>query len=465
MTDRLRIALAQTAPTATLAANLAGLRAAWERARGMGADLLVAPRFALAGWPCGDLPRRADFRAACDAALDDLAALTASGGPGLVLGGPWAPEGRLHDALFLLDGGRIVTRRARHAIRPGEPFDPGPAPGPVAFRGVRLGLMCGEDGEDPAVAETLAETGAELLLCLHADPFAIGRAPRRVQEAVAPVVETGLGFLHLNMVGGLDEAVCDGGSFALNPDRSLALQLPRFEPDLVLTDWRRGEDGFVCDPQPLAPDCGAEEEIWRALVLFLRGFGAAGVRVAPGDGAGPALLAALAADALGPARVQMVAADGAPGLTLSALDRTAALLGHGGAGGDVAPFRHLMRGRVLALARWRNANRPAGLLGPDGPVVPEALLATRPAALAGLPEDAALDALLEALFDRGEAPSGTDPALLREVAHRLAAAEVTRRRAPPGLLVARHPARHPTGHPTGREPHYPLIPFRTDLDS
>ena len=457
MTDRLRIALAQTAPTAALAGNVAGLRDAWDRARGMGADLVLAPRFALAGWPCGDLPRRADFRAAYDAALADLAALTASGGPGLVLGGPWATEGRLHDALFLLDGGRVVARRARHAIRPGEPFDPGPAPGPVAFRGVRLGLMCGEDGEDPAVAETLAETGAELLLCLHADPFAIGRTPRRVQEAVARVVETGLGFLHLNMVGGLDEAVCDGGSFALNPDRSLAVQLPRFEPDLVLTDWQRGEDGFACDPQPLAPDCGAEEEIWRALVLFLRGFGAPGLRVAPGGGAGPALLAALAADALGPARVQMGAADGEPGLTLSALDRTAALLGFGGPGGDVAPFRHLMRGRVLALARWRNANRPAGLLGPDGPVVPEALLATRPAALAGLPEDAALDPLLEAFFDRGETPSGTDPALLRDVAHRLATAEATRRRAPPGLLVARHP--------TGREPRYPLIPFRTDLNS
>jgi NAD+ synthase len=455
MTDRLRIALAQTAPTATLAANLAGLRDAWDRARGMGADLLVAPRCALAGWPCGDLPRRADFRAAHDTALADLAALTAGGGPGLVLGGPWAPDGRLHDALFLLDRGRIVTRRARHAIRPGECFDPGPAPGPVAFRGIRLGLMCGEDGEDPAAAETLAETGAELLICLHADPFAIGHAARRMQDAVARVVETGLGFLFLNAVGGLDEAVCDGGSFVLNPDRSLAVQLPRFAPDLVLTEWRRGEDGFTCAPQTLAPDCGAEEEIWRALVLFLRGFAGVDVQVAPTGDAGSALLAALAADALGPARGRAAA----PGLTLSPLDRTAVLLGLGGAGGDLAPFRHLMRGQVLALARWRNANRPAGLLGPDGPLVAEALFATRPAALAGLPEDAALDTLLEALFDRGETPPGTDPALLAGLSRRLAIAEAARRRAPPGLQVHRYPA--------GREPRYPLIPFRTgtDLDS
>ncbi|MCZ8148592.1 MAG: NAD(+) synthase, partial [Roseomonas sp.] len=436
MTDRLRIALAQTAPTATLAGNVAGLRDAWDRARGMGADLVLAPRFALAGWPCGDLPRRADVRAACEAALEDLATLTASGGPGLVLGGPWATDGRLHDALVLLEGGRIVARRARHAIRPGEPFDPGPAPGPVAFRGVRLGLMCGEDGEDPAAAETLAETGAELLLCLHADPFAIGRAARRVQEAVARVVETGLGFLHLNMVGGLDEAVCDGGSFALNPDRSLAVQLPRFAPGLVLTEWRRGEDGFTCAPQPLAPDCGAEEEIWRALVLFLRGFAGGDVQVAPTGDAGSALLAALAADALGLARVRA----SAPGLPLSPLDRTTALLGLGGAGGDVAPFRHLMRGKVLALARWRNANRPEGLLGPDEPVVAEPLLAARPAALAALPEDAALDPLLEALFDRGETPPGTNPAVLADLSRRLAAAEAARRRAPPGLQIHRYPA-------------------------
>jgi NAD+ synthase len=423
----------------------------------MGADLVLAPRFALAGWPCGDLPRRADVRAACDAALADLAALTAGGGPGLVLGGPWATGGRLHDALFLLDRGQVVARRARHAIRPGEGFDPGPAPGPVAFRGIRLGLICGEDGEDPAAAETLAETGAEWLLCLHADPFAIGHAARRVQDAVARVVETGLGFLFLNSVGGLDEAVCDGGSFVLNPDRSLAVQLPRFDAGLVLTEWRRGEDGFACAPQPLAPDCGAEEEIWRALVLFLRGFAGVDVQVAPSRDAGSALLAALlaalAADALGPARVRAVA----PGLTLSPLDRTAALLGLGGAGGDLAPFRHLMRGQVLALARWRNAKRPAGLLGPDGPVVAEALLAARPATLAGLPEDAALDTLLETLFDRGETPAGTDPAVLADLSRRLATAEAARRRAPPGLQIHRYPA--------GREPRYPLIPFRTDLAS
>ena len=239
----------------------------------------------------------------------------------------------------------------------------------------------------------------------------------------------------------------------LNPDRSLAVQLPRFEAELVLTDWRRGQDGFACLPQPLAPDCGAEEEIWRALVLFLRGFAGVDVQVAPTEDVGSALLATLAADALGPARVRAVA----PGLILSPLDRTAALLGLGVAAGDLAPFRHLMRGQVLALARWRNANRPAGLLGPDGPVVAEPLLAVRPAGLAGLPDDAALDALLEALFDRGETPAGTDPALLADLSRRLAAAEASRRRAPPGLLVARHQA--------GREPRYPLIPFRTDLDS
>jgi NAD+ synthase len=139
------------------------------------------------------------------------------------------------------------------------------------------------------------------------------------------------------------------------------------------------------------------------------------------------------------------------------LDRTAALLGLGGVGGDLAPFRHLMRGQVLALARWRNANRPAGLLGPDGPVVSEPLFAAHPAALAGLPDDAALDPLLEALFDRGETPAGTDPALLADLSRRLAAAEGARRRAPPGLQIHRYPA--------GREPRYPLIPFCTDLAS
>jgi NAD+ synthase len=355
-------------------------------------------------------------------------------------------DGKLHDALFLLDGGKVAARRARHVVGPGEPFDPGPAPGPVAFRGVRLGLMGGEDGEDAGVAETLAETGAELLLCLHADPFATGRAARRVPAAVARVVETGLGFAFVNMVGGRDEAVCDGGSFVLNPDRSLAVQLPRFEPGLVLTDWTRGADGFGCAPLPLAPDCGAEEELWRALMLFLRGFAGRGVRVGPAGEAGPALVAVLAADALGPDAVS----SGRGAVLLSGLDRTSALLGLEAGEGDVAPFRHIGRGRVMALARWRNAHRPAGLLGPDGPVIPEALIAARP-------DDDARGALLEALFDRGEAPPGANRAVVRDLAARLDAAEPARRRAPPGLLVARHPST--------REARYPLIPIQMDSDA
>ena len=135
MTDRLHLALAQMQPGPNPAASAAALRATRGLARGMGAELVLAPRFALAGWPCHDLARRADFRAACDAALADLAALTAEAGPGLVVGGPWEHDGKLHDALFLLEGGKVAARRARHAIRPGEPFDPGPAPGPDPARG------------------------------------------------------------------------------------------------------------------------------------------------------------------------------------------------------------------------------------------------------------------------------------------------------------------------------------------
>ena len=412
MTDRLRLALAQMQPGPDPAANAAELRALHGRARDMGADVLLAPRGALTGWPCLDLPRRADHRAACAAALADLAPLTAEG-PALVLGAPWHDGDKLHDALVVLEAGKVTTRRARHAIRPGEPFDPGPAPGPVALRGARLGLMCGEDGEDPGIAETLAETGAEVLVTLHADPFAAGWAARRMQQAVARVVETGLGFVLVNAVGGLDEEVVDGGSFALNPDRSLAVQLPRFEPGLVVTDWTRGEAGFACTSVPPAPDCGAEEEIWRALVLFLRGMAGAvappRLLVAPGGGLRAALAALLAVDALGSGGVRAVVFDGDPAAEalarafgigcevvaapaaatplLAARLRAAvqeAMAAEGRmipvAAGDVpaagiAPLRHVGAELAHALARWRNAHRPAGLLGPAEAPIPPALIA------------------------------------------------------------------------------------------
>jgi NAD+ synthase len=189
-------------------------------------------------------------------------------------------------------------------------FDAGPAPGPVAFRGFRLGLMICEDWWFPAVSECLEESGAELLLSINGSPFELGKAERRVGLAVPRVVESGLGFVFLAQVCGQDELVFEGASFVLNPDRTLAVQMPAFREEVTLTEWRREGNRLVCVPQPLAPLPGEEEQIWQAMVLGLRDYvnknRFPGVVLGLSGGIDSAISAAVAADALGPDRVRAV---------------------------------------------------------------------------------------------------------------------------------------------------------------
>ncbi len=313
----LRIALAQMNPhVGAVRANAARIRALRAEAAAMGADLLVTPEFSIAGYPPEDLVLKPAFREACEAEIAALAAETADGGPGIVLGGPWMEGGKLFNAAFLLDGGKVVARRAKHELPnygvfdDKRVFDAGPAPGPVVFRGVRLGLMVCEDWWFPAVAETLQESGAEILLSINGSPFEVAKDGARVDLAVARVVETGLPFVFLNQVCGQDELVFEGASFVLNADRSLAAKLPAFAEALALTEWTRGPDGWRCAPQPLAAPLPREAQIYAAMMLGLRDYVAKnrfpGVVLGLSGGIDSALSAAVAADALGPERVRAV---------------------------------------------------------------------------------------------------------------------------------------------------------------
>ncbi len=315
--ETLRIALAQINPhVGALRANAERIRAARAEGARLGADLVITPEFSISGYPPEDLVRKPAFVEACAAAIADLAQETADGGPGLVVGGPWQDGEKLYNALFVLEGGRILARRAKHELPnygvfdEKRVFDPGPCPGPVAFRGFRLGLMICEDWWFQSVSETLSESGAEILLSINASPFEVDKHERRIQLGVARVVETGLPFVFTAQVGGQDELVFDGASFVLNPDRSLAAVLPMFEEKVALTEWRREGGRLVCAPQPLPPPVPRLEQIYRAMMLGLRDYvgknGFPGVVLGMSGGIDSALSAAVAADALGPDRVRAV---------------------------------------------------------------------------------------------------------------------------------------------------------------
>ena len=310
MPDTLKIALAQINPhLGQVVHNLDRIRRARAEAAALGADLVVAPELFIAGYPAEDLIRKPAFVQACEAALAELAAETADGGPGIVIGGPWQDGDKLYNAAYIMDGGTITARRAKHELPnygvfdDKRVFDPGPAPGPVIFRGFRLGILICEDWWFPAVAETLVESGAELLLSINGSPYEVGKQPRRIQLAVQRVVETHLPFVFCAQICGQDELVFEGASFVLNADRSLAAQLPFFEEAVTLTTWTRDGDHLVCAPLPLTPEPDDLASIYHAMVLglgdYVRKNRFPGIILGLSGGIDSALSAAVAVDALG----------------------------------------------------------------------------------------------------------------------------------------------------------------------
>ena len=316
-TDRLVLALAQLNPTVgDIDGNVALLRAA--RREAAGADLVIGTELGIAGYPPEDLVLKPLFLDRAEAAVRALAAETADGGPAVLVGAPWRQGGRTYNAALLLDRGTIAATVLKHDLPNYSVFDEkrvfaaAPPPGPVNFRGVRLGIMICEDMWTPDVTECLQESGAEILVVPNGSPFEAGKIDRRINLAVARVTESGLPLLYVNQVGGQDELVFDGASFVLGRDCALRAQLPAFAPAVVLTEWTRAGDGagWVCAEVPgTAPPEGVES-VYRAMMLGLRDYVGKnhfpGVLLGLSGGIDSALSAAVAVDALGAERVRCV---------------------------------------------------------------------------------------------------------------------------------------------------------------
>src|SRR5215472_18091873 len=257
--DRLAIAIAQLNPiVGDVAGNAEKARSARAKAAAAGADLVLFSELFICGYPPEDLVLKPALQAACRAAVEVLARDTVDGGPAMLMGTPWTEGGKLYNAVALLDCGRIASLRFKVDLPNYGVFDekrvfaPGPLPGPMNVRGVRIGVPICEDiwGSEPV--ECISETGGEILLVPNGSPYRRGVIDERLNVAVARVREAGLPLIYVNQVGGQDELVFEGASFVLNSDRSLPVQLPAFRELTAVTHWERNGGRWRCAGGPRA---------------------------------------------------------------------------------------------------------------------------------------------------------------------------------------------------------------------
>jgi NAD+ synthase len=235
MTQRFRLALGQLDPkVGDIAGNAAQARAAHARAAAMGADMLALPEMFLTGYQLQDLVWRRALVEAAEAALAALAPLTA-GGPALGIGLPMMRDGAVFNSWAVLADGAVTARIVKHHLPNADVFDekrvfaPGAVSGPFQIGPLRIGTPICEDAWFEDVTETLAETGAQMLLVPNGSPYARGKMDVRMAQMVARVVETGLPLIYLNWLAARMTRSSTGRAFGLNPGGVLTHQMPAFE--------------------------------------------------------------------------------------------------------------------------------------------------------------------------------------------------------------------------------------------
>lgn len=315
----LRLVLAQLNPTVgDIAGNLRMvLEAVHVAQREHNADLVVFPELMLTGYPPEDLLLRPGFLDRAEAALDELCAGLGAAAPQVILGYPRRRKEGLVNAAGLIRGGEIIAEYAKQCLPNYQVFDEkryfiaGAEAVVVDIGGLPVGLSICEDLWEPAPARMAAEAGAKLLLNLNASPFHRGKQEERQALLAERVQETGLPIVYVNLLGGQDELVFDGGSMAMDAQAALCFAAPCFRQGMYSLDIRRTADGSVeimaAEAASPLPDVAS---VYEALLLGVRDYlgknGFPSALLGLSGGIDSALSLAVAADALGPERVQAV---------------------------------------------------------------------------------------------------------------------------------------------------------------
>ena len=274
--SRFKLALAQqNFRVGDVAANLRAMQECTQVARAAQADLIVFPELAVVGYPPEDLLFHRGLRARVDAALQELA--EAADGIALLTGYPEYTDEGIYNTATVFSERRELARYRKQQLPNYQVFDEkryfraGDETVVVEVAGVRIGLLICEDIWHAAPAAAARAAGAELLLAINASPFEIGKQAQRESELRQRVKETQLPFVYLNLVGGQDELVFDGGSVVLDARGEIVLRATAFESVIEYVEFERDAAGKLSPlPASLAPIADDDATIYQALVLGVR---------------------------------------------------------------------------------------------------------------------------------------------------------------------------------------------------
>ena len=310
----LKIAMAQLNPTVgAVAANADLLRSI--RAAAGAADVIVAGELFLTGYPPEDLVLKRSFLAHVAEEADKLVAETADGGPALIFGLPVVENGALYNAVMVADGGQATIRHKVHlpnyaVFDEKRLFEAGGLPEPVELRGLRVGVPICEDIWFADVCAHLKSRGAEMLISPNGSPFERGKHKQRLDHAAKRAGETGLPLIYVNQIGGQDELVFDGASFAVNADGHVAVQRPAWQAEVHMATLSETADGWRTQIDEAQAAGDELANIYAAATLGLRDYVEKnrfpGVLLGLSGGIDSAICAAMAVDALGPERVHCI---------------------------------------------------------------------------------------------------------------------------------------------------------------
>jgi len=243
-----------------------------EQARMQGAELLLTPELSLCGYPPEDLLLRKGFNHACVQGLNDLAKQTS--GIAVVVGHPHECNGRFYNAASLLQNGKVAKTYLKHILPNHSVFDEeryfDGSTEPCVFKiaGISFGLNICADIWEREPARLSREAGAQVLLVLNASPYAVSKQKMRYQKIRERIAETSMSVVYANMVGGQDELVFDGGSFAMDSRGNLTAQSKSFEEDLLILQLQ--DDLSLVGEQ--VQETSEEDRIYRALCLGVRDY-------------------------------------------------------------------------------------------------------------------------------------------------------------------------------------------------